>query len=429
MTRLIIDTGTEGNSATGDTIRTAMGKINDNFLEVYNDLAASGLGGQLTNATTNGDVIIQPNGTGIVEIDQLQINNDAITSLITNSDLTLSGNGTGNVHINDGSLVVGANNTNAVITTLGTGDLTISTNGGTNSGTIKIEDGANQDITLETNGTGDILLKAGGQLGIGAVSSPDTSVHVKTAEAIVTLQRTNDANTPGLSFQNSGGNVRAEMQMDGTSGTSNTVFVKTHDGSSLSERFRITHTGAKVTGTLNVDDGISITDNTITASASNSNLELSTAGTGNVFTDTNILMNSATPLLKIQRTDNANVPGISFLGAAGTEGGSIKFDGTSGTANELIFSSFSNSAVTERFRVTTTGAKVSGTLNVDDGISITDNIITTSASNANLQIDASGTGAIELLTQKVIMANLPTSDPSNAGQLFNDSGTLKVSAG
>ena len=37
MTRLIIDTGTEGNSATGDTIRTAMGKINDNFLEVYND--------------------------------------------------------------------------------------------------------------------------------------------------------------------------------------------------------------------------------------------------------------------------------------------------------------------------------------------------------------------------------------------------------
>ena len=429
MTRLIIDTGIEGNTATGDTIRTAMGKINDNFLEVYGDLAASGLGGQLTNATTNGDVIIQPNGTGIVEVDQLQINNDQITSLITNSDLTLSGNGTGNVHINDGSLIVGVNNSNAVITTLGTGDLTLSTNGGTNSGTIEIKDGANGDITIENDGTGDILLKAGGQVGIGSVSSPDTSVHVKTAAAKVTLQRTGDANTPGLSFQNSGGNVRAELQMDGTSGTSNTVFVKTHDGSSLSERFRITHTGAKVTGTLNVDDGISITDNTITASASNSNLELSTAGTGNVFTDTNILMNSATPLLKIQRTDNANVPGISFLGAAGTEGGSIKFDGTSGTANELIFSSFSNSAVTERFRVTTTGAKVSGTLNVDDGISITDNIITTSASNANLQIDASGTGAIELLTQKVIMANLPTSDPSNAGQLFNDSGTLKVSAG
>ena len=29
----------------------------------------------------------------------------------------------------------------------------------------------------------------------------------------------------------------------------------------------------------------------------------------------------------------------------------------------------------------------------------------------------------------VILANLPTSDPTNAGQLWNDSGTLKISAG
>ena len=35
-------------------------------------------------------------------------------------------------------------------------------------------------------------------------------------------------------------------------------------------------------------------------------------------------------------------------------------------------------------------------------------------------IDANGT---------VVLANLPTSDPTVAGQLWNDSGTLKVSAG
>ena len=35
----------------------------------------------------------------------------------------------------------------------------------------------------------------------------------------------------------------------------------------------------------------------------------------------------------------------------------------------------------------------------------------------------------KILTQKVIMSNLPTSDPNNAGQLYNDSGTLKISAG
>jgi hypothetical protein len=30
---------------------------------------------------------------------------------------------------------------------------------------------------------------------------------------------------------------------------------------------------------------------------------------------------------------------------------------------------------------------------------------------------------------KVMAADLPTSDPSNAGQLWNDSGTVKISAG
>ena len=38
MARLNIDTGTEGNSATGDTLRTAITKINTNFDEVYTDL-------------------------------------------------------------------------------------------------------------------------------------------------------------------------------------------------------------------------------------------------------------------------------------------------------------------------------------------------------------------------------------------------------
>ena len=35
----------------------------------------------------------------------------------------------------------------------------------------------------------------------------------------------------------------------------------------------------------------------------------------------------------------------------------------------------------------------------------------------------------KILTQKVILSNLPTSDPNNAGQLYNESGFLRVSAG
>jgi hypothetical protein len=40
--------------------------------------------------------------------------------------------------------------------------------------------------------------------------------------------------------------------MDGTSGTSNEVFIQTYDGSSLAERLRVGHTKTSVTGNLEV---------------------------------------------------------------------------------------------------------------------------------------------------------------------------------
>ena len=96
MARLNIDTGAVGNPATGDTLRTAMTKINTNFEEVFS-LVGDGDTGLLTTSVTNGNVKVQPNGAGVVEIDQLQINNSAITPITTNADLTLSANGTGNI--------------------------------------------------------------------------------------------------------------------------------------------------------------------------------------------------------------------------------------------------------------------------------------------------------------------------------------------
>ena len=316
MARLNIDVGIEGNSATGDTLRTAMNKINDNFIEVFDDLSASGLGGRLTNETTNGDVVIQPNGTGIVEVDQLQITDDAITSLITNGDLTLSGNGTGGIVL-QGPVTAGSVATNA-----------ISSNG------------SNADISIQGSGTGGVIF---GALKVnGTTISSDDSTQITIAE-----------------------NIQA-------------------------------------TGTLNVNgvttlDGVSISDNIITSASSNANLELSAAGTGEVTTDTNLKLISGTPFLKIQRTDNANVPGIDFLGSAGTSGAKILFDGTSGTANELVFQTFTLlGGLAEVFRAQQGGAKVTGTLDVDGGVSITDNKITTSSSNANLELTASGTGAVKV---------------------------------
>ncbi len=110
MARLNIDTGTDGNSATGDTLRSAMTKINNNFIDIYG-VVGDPSNGLLTNSTTNGDIKVQPNGTGIVEIDQLQINDTTITPLITNSDLTLGVNGTGQVVVADDRIVINTTKT------------------------------------------------------------------------------------------------------------------------------------------------------------------------------------------------------------------------------------------------------------------------------------------------------------------------------
>ena len=149
---------------------------------------------------------------------------------------------------------VGASNTNATITTNGTGDLTISTNNGTDSGTIKIEDGANQNITIEPNGTGDIYLNTSGEVGIGSMSGQtiDSVVHIRDADATLTLQRIGDDTTPGIVFQSNGGNARARIYMDGTDGTNKEIVFENKVDTTMAEKFRVTLDGAKVTGNLEV---------------------------------------------------------------------------------------------------------------------------------------------------------------------------------
>ena len=62
------------------------------------------------------------------------------------------------VYIKADNTVVGNTNNDHTITTFGTGNLTLSTNQGTNSGTITIVDGADSNITLTPNGTGSVVI-------------------------------------------------------------------------------------------------------------------------------------------------------------------------------------------------------------------------------------------------------------------------------
>ena len=87
MARLTIDTGTVGNPATGDTLRTAMTKVNSNFAEMMSgNLSLSG--NSLVNVDTNGNIILDPNGTG-----QVQVNADRLVIKTTKTATAIGNTG------------------------------------------------------------------------------------------------------------------------------------------------------------------------------------------------------------------------------------------------------------------------------------------------------------------------------------------------
>jgi hypothetical protein len=121
-----------------------MQKINTNFTEVYS-LVRDGSSGLIATDVTNGDLKLQANGTGSIEIDTLSIQNSTISSITTNSDITITPNGTGNVVLGNFTFnadqTVGASEDNYVFTY------------DHSTGTIGLEASAAGDVTASSTTT------------------------------------------------------------------------------------------------------------------------------------------------------------------------------------------------------------------------------------------------------------------------------------
>ena len=135
-------------------------------------------------------------------------------------------------------------------------------------------------------------------------------------------------------------------------------------------------TGTIVISDLTIDSNISITDNEIKATASNSNLEISPSGAGQVVI--------------------------------------AKADINSGTVDNTVIGGATPLAGT----FTTLTANTSAVI---DGVTITDNVISSNSSNANLYLTGNGTGSV-----RVSGFTFPTSDGSN-GQFIKTDGAGALS--
>ena len=200
--------------------------------------------------------------------------------------------------------------------------------------------------------------------------------------------------------------------MDGTDGTNKEIVFQNQDGT-LAEKFRVTLGGAKVTGVLNVDDGISITDNTITSSASNANLELTAAGTGAVKVDAILSLpdgSSSDNYVGIGDADDLKIfhnGSHSIVRETGTGSLYLQSDNNvilgKDTGGEIFVKGVADGTVelyhdnSKKLETTSGGVSVTGNLSADGA-----------------QID---------------FTSLPTSDPGVAGRLWRSTNDVKISTG
>ena len=369
----------------------------------------------------------------------LDTNGNSIISA-SNANINIVPNGTGDVTLQTDTVQIGDSNTDATITTNGTGDLTLNTNSGTDSGSIVIADAANGNITITPNGSGQVVIDGlsfptadgsanqvlqtdgSGNLSFATISSGIASVVEDT-----TPQLGGDLDTNGNKITFDDGSVSASYIGFGAADDLK-IF---HNGSH--SIIRETGTGSLyVQSDNNVILGSDSGSETYVKGIYNGSVELYhnnvkklDTGSHGVDIVDEAHIEGATPHLTLKRTDNANVPTLRFKGSGGTVGASIDFQGTSGTSNELAFQTYDGSSLAERFRVTYTGAKVSGDLDLED-----DNKIKIGTGD-DLQIFHNGTnsiiqnatGQLQLRGNTIRLLNAATTKDL---AFFNDGGSVDL---
>jgi len=376
MARQNINIGSSANDGTGDPLRTAFDKINDNFIELYGtDGDSNTLAGNLDingwniiSSRSNEDIRILPAGTGGVIASAVRIAGTTISS-DDSTQITLAENvqTTGTLNVS-GAATIGGAATLSTSLTLASGATVTS---------ILDEDAMGSDSATALATQQSIKAYVDSQV---TAQDLDFACDDSTALSI-------DLDSEALQF--SGGNGIT------TAGTDNTVTISVDTGTvvTLTDSQTLTNkvltsptiSSPTITG---VTTTTSLTTNDITSNGSNANITINPQGTGTIE-----------------------------LGATTNISGSASVSGTLSTAD-----------ITTTGNQTISGSLTTGTFNVGDLNINADGKISTDT-NGNIDLDPSGTGAINLTGPTNVTGTATVTGQLNVDNLRMDGNTISSTSG
>jgi len=189
------------------------------------------------NDGTNPDIIEVQTGGDVVDDTSpqlggdLDVNGNKIVST-SNGNIELEPNGTGDVILDTDQVVVGGGSEVGQISSNGAYDLKLVTNSNTNSGNITITDGANGAITATPNGTGEVV--------VGGNTNPGTLVlNCESNSHGIKLQSPAHSSGQSYTLKFPTGNVTADRFLkvasvsgSGTTGVGQLSFAEVSGGTS-----------------------------------------------------------------------------------------------------------------------------------------------------------------------------------------------------
>ena len=356
MARQTINIGSSANDGTGDPLRTAFDKINDNFVELYGgDNDINTLDANLdvntfaiTTGVTNGDITVTPNGTGSIKLGAMKFVGTTMSS-DDSTQITIAENiqTTGTLNVAGATTITGA-------TTLST-SLALAS-GATVTGIL-------DEDNMATNSATQLATQQSIKAYVDSqVTAQDLDLAGDSGTGAVDLDSQSLTIAGGTGLTSVAGSQTVTLNIDATVATltgSQTLTNKTLTNPTIN--------AATMTGAVAID-GVTIDDNTIKANASNTDLELDGSGTGAVKVLANATVVGTLNTADIATTGNTTVTGNSTVAGTMTVQGSINADTIVSSSNgDITIDPAGTGAIVLTGPITATGTQTTtGQFNVDN---------------------------------------------------------------